>query len=380
MPSDLDVILLLNTVPGVGAVRIAELCAKVSDLSSIFGFSEAQWCALGFSAPWVSKLLPWIAKPNWDRVARQKQQARTTGAQLVALTDARYPPLLKEIYDPPPVLYIHGDPAVLSLPQCAVVGTRRPTDYGRAQASAWARDLVEAGYVITSGFAYGIDIIAHRTAYSLKAPTVVVLGTSLDQIYPPQHRTYVPEILEAGGAIVSEFPYSTPVKPQHFPRRNRVISGLSHGVVVIEAALKSGSLITARMALEQNREVFAVPGHIHNPYAAGCHALIQQGAKLIVGVNDILNELPVLDAGENAPAVAQAVETVQNAALEGLDPAQVRLLACMGKGLVDFDTIVLRGPFSPQWVAAELITLELLGRVQSLPGGYRIIANNWLVD
>jgi DNA processing protein len=211
------------------------------------------------------------------------------------VNDGRYPPLLREIPQAPPVLFVHGDPDCLRVPQLAMVGTRNPTPSGRETARQFAAHLAGAGMIITSGLALGIDAAAHQGALAGGGRTIAVMGTSLDRVYPAKHRDLARAIAERG-ALVSELPTGTPALAENFPRRNRLISGLALGVLVVEAALQSGSLITARLALDQGREVFAIPGSIHNPLAKGCHALIRQGAKLVETANDIVEELGALAA------------------------------------------------------------------------------------
>jgi len=214
---------------------------------------------------------------------------------ILTLHDPAYPALLKEIADPPPLLFVRGDPAVLSRPQLGIVGSRNPTPGGRSLAEDFARSLSRCGLVVTSGMALGIDAAGHRGALRGGGTTLAVAGTGPDRIYPARHRDLARAIVEQG-AIISEFAPGTPALPSNFPRRNRIISGLSLGVLVVEAACRSGSLITARLAAEQGREVFALPGSIHNPLARGCHHLIRQGAKLVEDIEDIVEELGPLAA------------------------------------------------------------------------------------
>ncbi len=209
---------------------------------------------------------------------------------LLAITDPDYPALLLEIADPPPLLSIWGDRACLSAPQLAVVGSRRPTRQGIADATAFAGTLASAGFAVTSGLARGIDAAAHQAALAAGGKTVAVMGTGLDCIYPAVNRALA-EAIRHNGALVTEFPLGTPARALHFPSRNRIISGLSLVVLVVEAALKSGSLLTARLALEQNREVFAIPGSIHHPVSRGCNTLIRNGATRVQDARDILDEL-----------------------------------------------------------------------------------------
>ena len=236
-----------------------------------------------------------LAAPGWDRVEPDLRWAEDESHHILTLHDLAYPRLLREIADPPPLLFVHGNPALLSRPQIAIVGSRNPSAGGRSLAEDFARSLCRSGLIVTSGMALGIDAASHQGALRAKGGTIAVAGTGPDRIYPARHRSLAQAIVEQG-AIISEFSLGTPALPGNFPRRNRIISGLSLGVLVVEAACKSGSLITARLAAEQGREVFALPGSIHNPLARGCHRLIRQGAKLVEDIGDILEELGPLAA------------------------------------------------------------------------------------
>jgi DNA processing protein len=287
------------------------------------------------------------------------------GTHLLRLGEARYPPLLRQIPYPPPLLFVHGNPDCLRRPQLAIVGTRNPTPLGRETARRFATHLAEAGLAITSGLALGIDAAAHQGALaSADGRTVAVMGTSLDRVYPAKHRDLAHAIAERG-VLVSELPVGTAALAENFPRRNRLISGLALGVLVVEAATRSGSLITARLAAEQGREVFAIPGSIHNPLAKGCHALIRQGAKLVETAADILEELGALaavGAGETEPSA-----TVPAAA--ELDAEYQQLLVAMSDAPVGVDLLVERCGLTAEVVSSMLLILELEGYVAAVPGG-----------
>ena len=276
------------------------------------------------------------------------------------LDQAGYPSRLAQIPDPPLLLWVDGDPAPLHAPQIAIVGSRNASPAGRETAFAMASALVECGLVVTSGLAEGVDGAAHRGALSGGGSTIAVLGTGPDRIYPRQHAGLAGDI-RARGALVSEQAVGTPPLSFNFPRRNRIISGLSLGVLVVEASARSGSLITARLAAEHGREVFAIPGGIHNPLARGCHALIRSGAKLVESVSDILEEIPPLDplsfvsrqdARDDSPA---------------LDSNPV--LAGIGDAPVSLDQPVARTGLTVAEVSTMLLTLQLDGLVTALPGG-----------
>ncbi len=283
-------------------------------------------------------------------------------SHVVTRRDAAYPPLLRQIADPPPLLFVRGDPLLLARPQIAVVGSRNPTPGGTDNARAFARALARAGFAITSGLALGIDAAAHAGALEVSGHTIAVTGTGLDRVYPASHRALAHAIAQHG-ALVSEFPLGTAPRRENFPQRNRLISGLALGVLVVEAARVSGSLITARLAAEQGREVFAIPGSIHSPLARGCHALIRQGAKLVETAQDILEELgslaeAVLGAGAAGDAPAPAATAAEQALLEAL-----------GWDPVDIDTLCERSGLTPEAVSSMLLQMELRGLVAPGPGG-----------
>jgi DNA processing protein len=292
---------------------------------------------------------------------------RETHHHLVTWSDPDYPVLLRQIADPPLVLYVQGRRELLTHPQIAVVGSRNPTALGRQTAAAFARSLVESGLTVTSGLALGIDAAAHRGALDANGETIAVCGTGLDRIYPAGNRDLA-HTIAARGALVSELPIGTPARPGNFPVRNRVISGLSLGVLVVEAALRSGSLITARLAGEQGREVFALPGSIHSPMARGCHALIRQGAKLVETAADILEELGAIarvsastTSSIDAPAPAPAM----------LTPIERQVFDCLGYEPTHIDALIDRSGLTAETVSSILLQLELRGLVVMGPGGYQ---------
>jgi DNA processing protein len=286
-----------------------------------------------------------------------------------------YPPLLREIARPPGVLYVRGAVRALSLPQLAVVGSRNATPGGTETAASFARYLAERGFCITSGLAEGIDAAAHRGALEGGGITVAVAGTGPDVVYPRQHAALAAELVARGGAIVSEFGPGTAVQRGNFPRRNRLISGLTIGTLVVEASLKSGALITAQHALEQGREVFAIPGSIHNPVARGCHRLIKNGAKLVETADDILVELGGLLATLRNETRAETPAQNPSPRAEP-DPAYARLLEAMSWEAVDADQLVIRSGLTIGEVSSMLLLLEMQGVVRALAGGrYQRVAN-----
>lgn len=306
-----------------------------------------------------------IQHPDHDRIEADLRWSSQPGHALVTWSDDDYPPLLRTIPDPPLALFLRGNPAVLGLPQLAMVGSRNPTPGGRRTAEDFARFLAANGLTITSGLASGIDGASHRGALAANGYTLAVLGTGPDIDYPAQHRELALEIIAADGAVVSEFPPGTPPRPDHFPSRNRIISGLSLGTLVVEAAQRSGSLITARLAGEQGREVFAIPGSIHNALARGCHQLIRQGAKLVETAADIIEELgPVTGVLTEASAAASRPPPTAE-----LDPEYVVLLEALGFDPLSVDELVDRSGLTADKVSSMLLILELRGLVESAPGG-----------
>ena len=279
---------------------------------------------------------------------------------VITFNDTNYPSQLKEIADPPPVLFVRGNPDLLSLPQIAIVGSRNPSSLGEETAFNFAKTLSRHGFVITSGLALGIDAASHRGALSANGYTVAVAGTGLDRVYPARHKELATEIVNTG-VMISEFPPGTTAKANHFPRRNRIISGLCQGLLVVEAAKQSGSLITARMALEQNREVFAIPGSIHNPLARGCNALIREGAKLVETTQDILEELnQYYQQDEKLPPF-----TMEST----LDLEQQTLLNRIMFSPTSIDKLVENTGESVEVISSMLLILELQGYLEATAGG-----------
>jgi DNA processing protein len=276
-----------------------------------------------------------------------------------------FPELLQQIPNPPLLLYADGNPDLLHLPSLAIVGSRNPTKAGERSAFEFAQHLTSMGFVIVSGLAQGIDTAAHRGALAAGGSTIAFLGHGIERIYPASNQQLAEEIA-ATGALLSEFPLGTPPRKEHFPQRNRLISGLSLGTVVIEAARRSGSLITARLAAEQGREVFALPGSIHNPLARGCHQLIRQGAKLVETADDIVSEL--------APLVSHILQntmesTSKQSSPETLDKEYVELRKHIGHDPISVDELAAHSGLTIDQVSSMLLILELHGEVEALSGG-----------
>lgn len=303
-----------------------------------------------------------LLNPNWDQVEQDLAWFAEPNRHIVTLHDPRYPELLKQIADPPSILFVQGDVSLLSQWQIAIVGSRNPSASGRDTAYDFARYLAQGGITINSGLAMGIDAAAHQGALSEQGKTIAVIGTGLDRVYPAKHRALSHNIATSG-AIVSEFPLGTSPRAENFPRRNRLISGLSLGTLIVEAAIRSGSLITARMALEQGREVFAIPGSIHNPLARGCHRLIREGAKLVETAADILEDLGAL-AGVETPNV----ENPSNDQFETDGDYQI-LFESLGYDPIAIDSLIERCGLTAEAVSSMLLLLGLQGQVESLPGG-----------
>jgi len=351
--------LAVHRAPGIGSRSFLRLLEALGDPAAALAASRHELSLLGLPPAACDAL----KAPDWDAVDADLRWLQQPNHHILRITDAGYPARLRDIDDPPPLLFVVGDVRYLAQPQLAVIGSRNPTAGGRDTAEAFAAALSKAGLCITSGLALGIDAAAHRGALGAGGPTIAVIGTGADRVYPARHRDLAHQIA-AQGALVTEFPLGTPPKADHFPRRNRIISGLSLGTLVVEASLQSGSLITARCALEQGREVFAIPGSIHNPLSKGCHALIRQGAKLVETVTDILEELRVpLRAALDEPT-ADAAESE-----EPLDPDYLAVLGALGHDPVPMEVLLQRTGLTPAVVSSILLVLELRGYVEAAPGG-----------
>lgn len=355
--------LKLLRLPGVRPPVVASLIKSLGSVAGIATATPQQLLAAGVNKAAVARLgslrdedlapgLAWLAQP---------------GHHFLNLYAEHYPPLLRQTDAAPLGLFVSGDPRCLSEPQLAMVGSRNPSAGGRATAENFARHLVGCGLVITSGLAAGIDAASHRGALAGGGKTIAVCGTGLDRIYPRSSMELAQHI-EAAGALVSEFPPGTPPLRQHFPQRNRIISGMALGTLVVEAAQHSGSLITARLAGEQGREVFAIPGSIHNPLAKGCHELIRQGAKLVDSAADVLTELGPLAAALPPTAAVEDTDHVR-VSVPRLDKGYEMLLDALGFEPAGVDLLVGRTGLRAEEVASMLLILELEGHIESFPGG-----------
>lgn len=375
--------LLLSLLPGVGPSRYWSLVEKLGSAEKVL-LSPAE--SLPRITPEAKKALnefqqqgemsPLACKGFQVLETLEKEQAR-----LLTHLDDDYPGLLKQTHRPPPILYTKGNTDLLSLPQIAVVGTRNPTNTGVENARIFSCYLSQGGFTITSGLALGIDGAAHEATLATKGKTIAVMASGIDKIYPSKHVPLAKNILKNNGLLVTEFAPGTPPHAVNFPRRNRIISGLSLGILVIEAAIKSGSLITARYALEQDREIFAVPGSIHNPQSRGCHALIKDGAQLVETGEDIIKQLTGIirhfadqQAREdkvNSESSDDSKDTSNRPSL--LSSKERQILESIGYDIVAIEQVIERTGFSSAEVTATLLNLEVKGIVKHSGWGYEAI-------
>jgi DNA processing protein len=363
--------LALALTPTLGPSRARKLVEHFDSIENIFHASLTELEAAGLPAAAAQS----IATGKSGELAQEEMvRAVAAGAQLLALSDPAYPPRLKQIYDPPVVLYVRGEAEVLSRPGIALVGTRHPTPYGIGMAERLAQDLAHRGLVIFSGMARGVDTAGHRGAIHAKGKTVAVFGTGVDVLYPRENRKLSEQILGLGGALLSEFAMGTFAAPQNFPIRNRIISGLSLGVLVVEAGEYSGTRITARCALEQNRDLFAVPGNVTNKNSWGPNTLIKQGAKLTATWEDVWEELPAELQQQLVPETSESKPPSTASLFEddqALGPAERRIYALLKPDeSTHIDELVerLEPDVSSSEIFAALFELELSGKIRQLPG------------
>ncbi len=363
--------LALALTPGLGPRRIYEAMQSLDGAARIFAMSLTELESLRLPAPAVQWIFDGkarqMAEEEWARVREQ-------GGTLVTLSSPEYPERLKEIYDPPPVLWLRGNASLLARPSLAVVGTRHPSPYGSGVAEMLARDLAVRRLLILSGMARGIDTCAHKGALAARMPTVAVWGTGIDVIYPKENKKLAEEILATGGAIVSEVPMGTFPAPQNFPRRNRIISGLSIAVLVVEASENSGTRVTARCASEQNRDLYAVPGNVTNKNSWTPNTLIKQGAKLVASWEDVWEDLPsqVRRELESEAGVESKPEALASLLPEpALRPEEAMVLEILRSDeSLQMDELLekLETQLTSSEVFTALFELEMTGRVRCLPG------------
>ena len=363
--------LALALTPGLGPTKARRVIEFFGSVQALFRASLTELEAAGLRAVSAQSL---GTGRSLELAQDELGKAAAADARIVALDDPGYPAQLKQIYDPPLILYVRGNDAVISQPGIALVGTRHPTPYGSGMAERLACDLAARGLVIFSGMARGIDTAGHRGAISAKGKTVAVWGTGVDVVYPKENTRLLEQILALGGAVISEFPIGTFPAPQNFPIRNRIISGISLGVLVVEAAEYSATRITARCALEQNREVFAVPGNVTNKGSWTPNTLIKQGAKLVATWEDIWEELPTQVRLTLQPQGGNESPAEQTASLFGeaeLSPHEKKIFAILkADESTHIDEIVerLEPALSSSEIFAALFELELAGKVKQLPG------------
>lgn len=378
--------LALHHLPEVGAITYRKLVTELGCAERVFNTPIDQLESL--LKPTALECLSDLTKHSSASLLSQKVMAdlawldASDDRHLLALDDPNYPQLLRETHNAPPLLFVRGNIDCLSLPQIAIVGSRTPSAGGRDNAYRFAEYLASHGFTVTSGLAMGVDGAAHEGALAAEGKTIAVMGTGIDKIYPSRHRNLAQQILDKGGALISEFPLGTSSHAGNFPMRNRIISGLSSGTLVIEAAVKSGSLITAGIAIQQNREVFAIPGSIHNPLARGCHQLIRQGATLVETAQDIVDQLEgalhyqfelLAKSTHNRRSIAKmASQSPQDKPLpDDLSPAEKLLISALGFDLCSLDDLIERTGLPVGSLAGQLIGLEIKGLVQQNAAGYQ---------
>jgi DNA processing protein len=358
LQQDIESWIALCLIDGVGDESIRRLLVAFGSPAEIFTASTSALERL------VNKKVAQSIVKGADRnkVTATLKWLEDSQNSIITFADPDFPLLLLNIPDPPPLLYFKGKRELLNLPMLAIVGSRNATPQGLVNAEAFAKATSDTGLCIVSGMALGVDTAAHRGGLRGHASSIAVVGTGLDLVYPASNRKLAHDLAQQGG-LISEFPLGTPAIASNFPRRNRIISGMTRGCLVVEAALQSGSLITARQALEQGREVFAVPGTIHSPLAKGCHLLIKQGAKLVESAEDILDEL-----GYRAP-IPEGIGNTGEPEREKPEREKSLLLRHLGHEIIDIDTLSVRSGLTVETVSAMLLTFELDGIVASLPGG-----------
>ncbi|MGQ3891973.1 DNA-processing protein DprA [Legionella sp. CNM-4043-24] len=346
--------LALNRINGVGPRAVMKLLKRWPELKEMFDLSKQALEEAGLPA----RLAAAIKAFDMNEVEKDLLWEQQEDHHLLTWEDAHYPALLKEIHDPPTVLYAAGNLACLQKTRIAMVGTRKPSVSGQETARYFARELASHQLCVVSGLALGIDSEAHAGCLAAQGSTIAVMGTGIDQIYPRRNQRLAEKIRE-NGLLLTEFSLKTSANAGHFPRRNRIISGLSLATLVVEAAIKSGSLITARLALEQNRDVLAIPGSIHNPLSRGCHHLLQQGARLVTSIQDIFDELGI-----------DKTQNITQHARPSLATDSKNLVKCVGFDVSSVDQIIQRSGLSVEDVSCELAELELQGFIKAVPGGY----------
>ena len=362
-----EALIAMNRIQGLGAVTVKRLAERFGSLVAVFGCSESDLLAVpGIGEEKARLFVRELSRATGDE---EMGQAARRGVKLVTWADEEYPPLLKQIADPPLVLYVAGSVAALSRPAVALIGTRHPSVYGCETARRLGVQLAAAGYAVVSGLALGIDTEAHTGALQAKCSTVAVLGGALDCLFPKENQALAREIARNGGAVVSEYPFGRQPDRQTFPMRNRIVSGLSKGVVVVEAPLNSGTMITVGQALDQNRTVMAVPGRVDSPVAQGCHRLIREGARLVTNADEVVEELQDLFLGQRQAGAAAASGGEARRAEPPLSPEERAALAQVGDDDTAIDDVVRGSGLDAGRVGALLVGLQIKRLVRLLPGG-----------
>lgn len=346
--------LLLAQAPGVGPVHFNRLLDEYLQPERVFAAADSIQ---------NDRLRNYLLNPDFKVIEQALEWAESPGHHIITRNHPAYPHYLAQLPDAPPLLFTIGDMELLSAPQIAMVGSRNPSQGGIETARSFAHDLAVSGFAVTSGLAIGIDGAAHHGALLARGKTIAVTGCGPDRIYPARHNKLARQILEENGSIITEFFPKTPPHAPNFPRRNRIISGLSMGVVVVEAAMQSGTLITAKLAMEQGREVFAIPGSIHNPLSKGCNELIREGAVLTRSVDDILTEL--------APQLRHRLDKQPVQAVPELDQDEHHLLRFIPDAPTSFDDLIVRSALTADVVSSILLSLEMKGLVEVVAGQYQ---------
>jgi DNA processing protein len=368
LPISIQFCLGLQSIDGLGLKTLDHLLQYFDSIASVAEAEFDALCRSGLRTSLAHRISQrsWLGVESFQRqLDRIEQWLTVPGHHLICIDDARYPSQLRQIHCAPWLLYVRGQPEILERQALAIVGSRKPSIDGLRCARAFAAALAQLELVVHSGLAVGIDAAAHQGVLDAQGQTSAVLATGIDRIYPAQHQRLSEQIVERG-ALVSEMPLGTAPQPQNFPRRNRLISGLSRGVLVVEAGVKSGSLITARYALEQNRDVFALPGSVFNLQARGPHALIKAGAKLVEDVTDIVSEWVY-------PAPVSLVQNMSEPIPDRppLNEGERRVLAKMGFEVMSFDALMVETELDYSALSSILVTLELQGALRQVPGGYQ---------
>lgn len=365
-----EALIAMNRIAGLGAITVKRMAERFGSLATVFEVSEGDLLSVqGIGPDRASQFHEALKRIRADD---ELERAAKKGVKLVTWADDGYPSLLKQIADPPLVLYVAGSVKALDLPSVAVIGTRRPTVYGRETARRFGFQLASAGYTVVSGLALGIDTEAHTGAVQAKGHSAAVLGGALDCLFPAENAKLARAMIDQGGAVVSEYPFGRKPDRQTFPMRNRIVSGLCKGVLVVEAPYTSGTLITVNQALEQNRCVMAVPGRIDSPASQGCHKLLREGARLVTAVEDVIEELQDLMANmkrQAGRAEAAAPRPDEKRPESVLSPEERAVMAQVGAEGLHVDEVVRGSGLDAGKVNALLVGLQIKRQIRLLPGG-----------